>query len=124
VIIDSQEIHIWAAPTTDLPWASERAGLRSRAEPLSAEQALDEMDRAAVDAAVLIPPSWEGNRNDLALAAARKYPYRLGVMGRLPLGELSSIDALRRWQSIPGLLGFSLSFHEGGGRSIGATVAP
>jgi L-fuconolactonase len=110
VIIDSQ-IHVWGAPTSDRPWPLERAGEPPRLKPFSAEEALNEMDCAGVDAAVLIPPSWEGDRNDLALAAARKYPHRFGVMGRLFLGDPSSIEALRRWWLIPGLLGFRFSFH-------------
>ena len=45
-----------------------------RAEPLTPEGLLREMETAGVARAVLVPPGWEGSRNDLALAAARFYP--------------------------------------------------
>jgi L-fuconolactonase len=34
---------------------------------------------------IIVPPSWEGERNDLALVAARLHPDRFAVMGRLAL---------------------------------------
>jgi hypothetical protein len=43
---------------------------------VSAEALLLQMDLAGVHRAVLVPPSWEGDRNDLALAAAETYPDR------------------------------------------------
>jgi len=39
------------------------------------------MDLAGVRRMVLVPPSWEGDRNDMALEAARTYPDRFAVMG-------------------------------------------
>jgi hypothetical protein len=39
---------------------------------------------------VLVPPSWEGDRNDLAVDAARSYPDRFAVMGRLALQKPES----------------------------------
>jgi predicted TIM-barrel fold metal-dependent hydrolase len=43
------------------------------------------MDEAGVDRAIIVPPSWEGDRNDYALEAARTYRKRSAVMGRIPL---------------------------------------
>jgi hypothetical protein len=40
------------------------------------------MNEAGVDRVVIVPPSWEGERNDYALEAASKYPDRFAVMGR------------------------------------------
>jgi hypothetical protein len=34
--------------------------------------------------AILVPPSWEGDRVDYSLGAAQKYPKRFAVMGRFP----------------------------------------
>ena len=53
--------------------AGKRAS-RAPAAPFSKDDLLAEMDAAGVDRAVIVPPSWEGDRNDLALAAARRIP--------------------------------------------------
>jgi L-fuconolactonase len=67
------------------------------------------MDSAGVDRAVLVPPAWEGDRNDYALSAAAAHPGRFGVMGRIDLTDSSS-RALSEWRSQPGMLGLRLSF--------------
>src|SRR5262249_39200092 len=53
--------------------------------PLMAEALLEKMDAAGVARAILVPPSWEGDRNDVVLAAAQRYPERFAVMGRIAL---------------------------------------
>jgi L-fuconolactonase len=108
-IIDSQ-VHIWAANTPQRPWAP---GMESRAhlpEPLGAERLLGWMDAAGVAAAVLVPPSLEGDRNDLALEAAQKYPTRFAVMGRIGL-ERPDRAKLKHWKGQAGMLGVRLTFH-------------
>ena len=50
---------------------------------------LKEMDAAGVARVVIVPPSWEGDRNDLALEAARLHPDRFAVMGRPPASALA-----------------------------------
>jgi L-fuconolactonase len=108
-IIDSQ-VHIWAANAPERPWAP---GMENRAhlpEPLGAERLLAWMDEAGVDAAVLVPPSLEGDRNDLALEAAQKFPTRFAVMGRIAL-DRPNREALHIWKSQPGMLGVRLTFH-------------
>ncbi|MBG6120146.1 putative TIM-barrel fold metal-dependent hydrolase [Sphingobium sp. JAI105] len=109
-IIDSQ-IHIWGEDRPDRPWPAERAGHPQRDQPFSAADALAEMDAAGVDAAILVPPSWEGDRNDLALAAAAAHPTRFAVMGRLPLESPDWRDSLYAASAIPAMLGFRLTFH-------------
>jgi predicted TIM-barrel fold metal-dependent hydrolase len=68
------------------------------------------MDEAGVDRAVIVPPSWVGDRIDYALEAAKRYPYKFGVMGRLPLKTPQTVEQLSRWKSQPGLLGIRLTF--------------
>ncbi len=109
-IIDSQ-VHIWAENTADRPWAPNMEGRAHLAEPLSAEGLLAMMDEAGVDAAILVPPSLEGDRNDLCLAAARKFSDRFAVMGRIDLARLESRAALATWRQQPGMLGLRLTFH-------------
>jgi len=109
-IIDSQ-VHIWAENTPERPWAPNMEGRAHLAEPLSAERLLGMMDEAGVDAAILVPPSLEGDRNDLALAAARKFSDRFAVMGRIDLAKPDSRAALATWRDQPGMLGLRLTFH-------------
>jgi predicted TIM-barrel fold metal-dependent hydrolase len=106
VIVDSV-VHIWAAASPERPW---KPGAQAqRAVPLGADELLDAMNDAGVDRAVLVPPSWEGERNDVALAAASRYPDRFAVMGRLdPLGHESPSrlpDLLRQ----TGMLGLRIT---------------
>ncbi|RMF92536.1 MAG: amidohydrolase, partial [Nitrospinota bacterium] len=78
---------------------------------------LREMEAAGVDRVVIVPPSWEEDRNDLALEAARQHPDRLAVMGRLPLDRPESRTQLAQWKAQPGMLGVRLTFHTGVQRS-------
>ncbi|PKP95036.1 MAG: hypothetical protein CVT77_00045 [Alphaproteobacteria bacterium HGW-Alphaproteobacteria-16] len=104
MIVDAQ-IHIWAADQPGRPWpcagVDGRTAQPQRALPLTAQEALAEMDAAGVDRAILVPPSWEGDRNDLALAAAAAHPDRFAVMGRVPNDRRS----LAGWHDSPGMLG-------------------
>jgi predicted TIM-barrel fold metal-dependent hydrolase len=69
------------------------------------------MDLAGVDRVVLVPPSWEGERNDLALAAAASHPDRFSVMGRLSLTDPASRNLVAGWREQPGMLGMRFTFH-------------
>ena len=111
-IIDSQ-VHIWAENTPERPWAPNMEGRAHLPEPLTAERLVGMMDEAGVDAAILVPPSLEGDRNDLALAAARSYPGRFGVMGRFDFTKPQARAALATWCEEPGMLGVRLTFHRG-----------
>lgn len=105
-IVDSQ-VHIWAADSPERPWPARHKP--HRPEPITAEDLLREMAAAGVDRVVLVPPSWEGERNDVVLAAARAHPERFAVMGRLDPG--GPREALRDWRAQPGMLGLRFTFH-------------
>jgi predicted TIM-barrel fold metal-dependent hydrolase len=110
IVVDTQ-VHIWAANTPERPWGE---GMENRAHlpiPLGQEELLVLMDRAGVDCAILIPPSLDGDRNDLCLAAARQHPDRFAVMGRLFLGHPSAAARLAEMKSQRGMLGVRLTFH-------------
>ena len=68
------------------------------------------MDEAGVDRAVIVPPSWPGDRNDYGLEAAKRYPNRFAVMGRIPLQNPKSAALLPKWKEQPGMLGVRLTF--------------
>lgn len=103
LIVDAQ-IHIWGADTPERPWPVYGRGNAHRSIPFSKDDALREMDAAGVDRAVIVPPSWEGDRNDLALAAAHAHPGRFAIMGRLTIHPANR-DRLARWKDQPGMLG-------------------
>lgn len=111
MIVDAQ-IHIWKANRPDRPWPTGgrdgRTAEPQRVIPLSAAEVLAAMDAAGVDRAILVPPSWEGDRNDLALAAAAAHPDRFAVMGRIPVDITP--DRLARWREQPGMLGIRTIF--------------
>jgi L-fuconolactonase len=115
LIVDAQ-VHTWGADTPGRPWPPGRAAQAQKPYPVTAEMILAGMDAAGVDRAVLVPPSWEGDRNDLALAAAARYPARFAVMGRYPL-DRPDPAAVREWRSQPGMLGMRFTFHGPGQRA-------
>jgi predicted TIM-barrel fold metal-dependent hydrolase len=105
-IIDSQ-VHIWLPPAPDRPW---NPGAEPR-PPFSYEDILACMLPEGVQGAILVPPSFEGHRNDYAIEAATKYPNRFAIMGRLSLQDAASPRQLETWKSQPGMLGVRLTFH-------------
>ena len=109
-IIDSQ-VHIWAENTPERPWAPNMEGRAHLPEPLTAQRLVGMMDEAGVDAAILVPPSLEGDRNDLALEATRTYPGRFAVMGRIDFTKPQARAALATWREQSGMLGARLTFH-------------
>jgi L-fuconolactonase len=111
LIVDAQ-VHIWGANTPERPWPARHKPHRE--VPLTKDELLREMDAAGVDRAVLVPPSWEGDRNDLALAAAQAHPGRFAVMGRIDPDAPGSRGALATWREQPGMLGLRFTFHRQG----------
>jgi len=116
-IIDAQ-VHIWPPESAERPYIKDDASKPHRTIPLGYEDLLGEMARAGVDRVVLVPPSWEGYRNDYALQAAQKYPERFAVMGKVPLNDLASREKIPAWLEQPGMLGFRISFRHSGTHSF------
>jgi len=113
MIIDAQ-VHVWKADTLERPHVKEDASKPHRAIPLTYNVLLEEMKAAGVDRAILVPPSWDGYRNDYALEGAQKYPERFAVMGKVPLNDPASKEKLATWLQQPGMLGFRISFRHSG----------
>lgn len=107
MLITDAQVHLWAAETASRPWAVGH-GKPHREVPFTAEDAIAEMDLAGVDRAVVIPPSWEGDRNDVALRAVGLFPERFRVMGRIDLTSPSPAE-VRDWLETPGMLGIRVS---------------
>ncbi|MBM9507309.1 amidohydrolase family protein [Actinacidiphila acididurans] len=123
MIVDAQ-LHLWGEPSAGRPWPPGTAGSAHRARPYDAAELLAAMDGAGVDRAVLVPPSWEGDRNDLALAAAQRYPDRFAVMGRLDVTDPDrALAAVADWKAQPGMTGLRLTFHRPPHRELFASGA-
>ena len=82
MIVDAQA-HLWKAESDDWKWVPGRKP--QLPEPFTIEKLVALMDEAGVDRVVIVPPSWPGDRNDYGLEAAKRYPNRFAVMGRIPL---------------------------------------
>jgi predicted TIM-barrel fold metal-dependent hydrolase len=108
MIVDAQ-VHLWKAESPDWPWVPGRKP--QLPEPFTIEKLVSLMDEAGVDRAVIVPPSWPGDRNDYGLEAAQRYPTRFAVMGRLPIEKREQAEALLpKWKQQPGMLGVRLTF--------------
>ena len=106
-IVDAQ-VHLWKANTPDWPWD---AGARPQLpEPFTIERVLPMMDEAGVDRVVIVPPGLN-DRNDYALEAAKRYPNRFAIMGRVPLHDPKSAALLPTWKQQPGMLGVRVTFN-------------
>ncbi len=101
LIVDAQ-VHLWNAGTPN-PW-------HRQIPAYSKDDLLAEMDAAGVDRAVIVPPMWMGDTNDLALEAAQAHPDRLAVLGRLGLGDPANAALLESWNDRPGMLGLRFTF--------------
>jgi L-fuconolactonase len=116
LIVDAQ-VHIWGADTPARPWPAGHAHRAHRPQPFSKDDLLAEMAAAGVDRAVIVPPSWEGDRNDLALAAAQAHPGKFAVMGRPPLDKKEP-HALDHWREQKGMLGIRVTTAGAGARAL------
>ena len=99
-IIDAQ-IHLWTRGTVVPP---------HRATPYLLDEALRDMEAAGVYGAVLHPPSWDPASHAQAVEAARLYPDRFAILGRIPLDEPDKRGLIETWRQQPGVLGLRYTF--------------
>jgi predicted TIM-barrel fold metal-dependent hydrolase len=109
LIVDTQ-VHVWQPNTPERPWPA-NAGPPQLPEPFSYERLLALMDEAHVDRVILVPPSWQGIRNDYALEAVAKHPDRFAVMGLVPITDPKAAERLPSWKQQPGMLGIRTFFN-------------
>lgn len=97
-IIDAQ-IHLWGS---GLP--SNQAHRQVTA--FTAEEAIALMDEGGIDAAVIHPPPWDPDADEMAARAVACYPGRFAIMGSaLPLDVRQAHEHVARWREQPGMLG-------------------
>lgn len=116
MMITDAQVHIWAPETPGKPYAKSEASQPHRSIPLGHDELLTEMDGAGVQRCVLVPPTWEADRNDTSLEAARLHPERFAVMGRLKMNAPESRALLATWKDQPHMLGIRMVFNHGRSR--------
>ena len=95
-IIDAQ-VHIWSS--------GKPSGHHRQTSVFTAEELLAEMAEAGVDGALLHPPSWDPNSNEMAVEAVRNHPGRFATMGWFQLKDPANRDRIESWKQRPGMLG-------------------
>ena len=108
MIVDAQ-IHLWKAESDDWKWVP---GAQPQLPvPFTIERAISMMDEAGVDRAVIVPPSWPGDRNDYAIEAVLRHPARFRIMGKIPLQDPKGAALLLTWKQQPGMVGLRVIFN-------------
>ncbi|MSP30171.1 MAG: hypothetical protein EXR09_06915 [Acetobacteraceae bacterium] len=96
LIVDAQ-IHLWGSGPVHPP--------HRPVASFTAQEALAEMDRAGVHAALIHPPSWDPGSNAMAEAAAQQYPDRFAIMGQFPPDKPENRGLITNWKTRRGQLG-------------------
>jgi len=104
LIVDAQ-VHLWR---NHLPTNRNHRQILS----FTAEDLIREMDEAGVDAALIHPPGWDPNSQQLALEAAQQYPQRLAILGNFPLDKPESHTLVDGWKRQPGMLGLRWALNQ------------
>jgi predicted TIM-barrel fold metal-dependent hydrolase len=104
LVVDAQ-VHIWGSGPPTNP-------AHRQVSVFSKDDLLKEMDEAGVDAALIHPPGWDPNANELAVEAARQHPDRLAILGNFPLDRPESRALIDGWKSRPGMLGLRFVFNQ------------
>jgi predicted TIM-barrel fold metal-dependent hydrolase len=97
MIVDAQ-VHIWGSGPPTNP-------AHRQVEVFSKDSLLKEMDEAGIDAAILHPPGWDPNGNDVAVDAARQHPDRFAILGHFPVDGPESRSLPDHWKDRPGMVG-------------------
>jgi predicted TIM-barrel fold metal-dependent hydrolase len=113
VIIDAQ-VHVWADDSPERPWppgARDLPFVHRLGHALGVSEVIKEMNGARVDAAVIVPPSFAGDANDVVRDGVLACPGRIIAFGRIsldpPLGDAAVRAEVRRSR----LSGFRLAFN-------------
>ena len=116
MLIADAQVHVWEPEPPGDPWPGGGQGVAANhREPISPDELLEMMDAAGVDRAVLIPPFFQGYRNDYAIQAANDHPDRFRVQPRLDPNAADGPGALRRLIDEPHVLGVRFVFNEAAG---------
>jgi predicted TIM-barrel fold metal-dependent hydrolase len=93
-------------------WQSGKPRGAHRQAPYSAEEVLEDMHIAGVDAAIIQPPAWDPQANQIAIDAAKQYPKHFGILGNFALNSPQPEIILRHWKEQSGMLGLRYILNE------------
>lgn len=110
-VVDAQ-VHVWLPEAPGRPWPAWGRQWREKSHrpQLSAEVLLAEMAAAGVDRAVLVPPLFEGHRNDYARAVAARHPDLFRVMARIAVAAPGLPRLLDQFAADPLISGVRVAF--------------
>lgn len=100
--ITDAQIHLWDKEVDVVP--------PHRRKPFGLDEAIREMDAAGVHGALIHPPSWDPGSMDLALGAAKRFPDRFAILGRIDPQTSDKLQQLEGWLAQPGVLGLRYTF--------------
>lgn len=113
MIADAQ-VHIWGDETNERPWipgGQERLRHMGHLPTLSAADLISMMNPAGVERALIVPPTWDYDRLDVAFEACARYPERFRIMARIPVNRPEEAKSLMRgWQGNSAIAGVRLTF--------------
>lgn len=109
--VTDAQVHIWADDRPDRPWPVEGHARAHRFPAFTVADLLWEMDTSEVERAVLVPPSFEGDYNDVAVSAAQCHSDRLAVMARFDPGAPDAVTVLQELIATPVIRGFRMTYH-------------
>jgi predicted TIM-barrel fold metal-dependent hydrolase len=104
LVVDAQ-VHLWR---NNLPTNRNHRQIPN----FTADDLLREMDEAGIDAAIIHPPGWDPNSNDLAMEAAQQHPTRLAILGNFPLDQGPKPELIESWRTRPGMLGLRWALNQ------------
>lgn len=96
-ITDSQ-VHIWQREDPHNPWPKTGYVPEWAYTPFTAEDLVAAMDVAGVSRAFLVPPAFDGGRNEYSIEAAERFRGRFAVMGRLQLSDPRAAERMEEWK--------------------------
>ncbi|MDQ7909368.1 amidohydrolase family protein, partial [Phytohabitans sp. ZYX-F-186] len=110
--ITDAQVHVWKESTPERPWPPAEIPPQ-RVPPLGVPELTERMAQAGVHRCLLVPPTWEGSRNDYVLAAAAAAPDRFGALCRVAAHDPADVERLAGWRQRTGMLGVRLSVNRG-----------
>ena len=106
MLIADAQVHVWEPEPSGDPWPEGGQQAATRHRPAISPQALlEEMDAVGVDRAVLVPPFFQGYRNDYTIQAANDHPDRFRVLPRLDPRAADGPGDLKAMMAEPNVLG-------------------
>lgn len=109
-VVDAQ-VHVWGEDSPERPWDSSVAIAPHGPPGMPASTVLAAMSNAKVNAGLIIPVSFEGNRNDLGIAACERWPHQFGMLGRFDFSDPGAATSILEHMGRSGFLGVRMTFN-------------